>query len=301
MTNESPAVFFASANSRRGADWFAPAIEALKASGVELFDSRMYESTEDLVDAVRATGAKRVIVGGGDGTLSAVVREFESTGRILAVMPFGTGNAFARDLGIPIDVRKAAEVVAGGRVAQVDVGVANGKRFLNVATLGLTTLIAKELDSGLKKISSTAAYMLALIRALQGIKPFDAVLTIDGEAHRFKTLQVVVGNGRFHAGSLLVAEDAALDAGLLRIYALTGTNKSALLKMALRARQGKQGELDEVATFSAKSAHLETTPAKSVTLDGEVATQTPLELSVKPKAINVAVPKDWNSHSETPP
>ena len=301
MTNPGPAVFFASANSRRGAEWFAPAVDALNQRGVELYDSRLFESAEDLLDAVRSTGIQRVIIGGGDGTVSAVAREFENTGRVLGVMPFGTGNAFARDLGIPADFQIAAEVIANGRTAQVDVGVANGKRFLNVATFGLTTLIARELDSGLKKISSTAAYMLAVIRALQRVRPFQVNLTIGEDVHKFETLQVVVGNGRFHAGSLLIAEEAALDAGVLKIYALTGRNKLDLLKLAWGARQGKQGELEGVETFSTSAANIETIPATSVTLDGEIATQTPVELSIKKKVIKVAVPTDWNSHLQAPP
>jgi diacylglycerol kinase (ATP) len=306
MTAKAPtdvrrAAFFAAANSRRGAEWFAPAVEALKEQGIDLADERLFESNQDLTEAVRATGAPLVIVGGGDGTLSSVVQHIEGTGRTLGVMPFGTGNAFAKDLGIPANIKKAAEIIAAGKTAQVDVGIANGKMFLNVATLGLTTLIARELDSGLKKISSTAAYLLAVIRALQKIKPFDAILTIDGESHAFRTIQIVIGNGRFHAGSLMVAEEASLNAGKLQIYALTGTNKTALLKMAMRARSGKQSELDEVVTFAAQSAHLETTPSRSVTLDGEVSTQTPLQLKVLPKVLKVAVPTDWNSHSNAPP
>lgn len=271
------------------------------AEGVEVVEPRLFESTADLVEAVRGSGARLIVIGGGDGTLSAVAPHFEGTGRVLGVMPFGTGNAFARDLGIPINVTEAARIIASGRIEQVDIGVANGKYFLNVATLGVTTLIAKELDSGLKKISSTAAYLFAVFRALQRVKPFDATLTVDGKAHRFKTLQVVIGNGRFHAGSLLIAEDAAVTAGKLQIYALTSTDKGALFKLALSARRGVQRELSEVITFATTSAHLETTPARAVTLDGEVATQTPVEFSVKAKALKVAVPSDWNSHSKSPP
>src|SRR5688572_9900436 len=147
MTQSVRAAFFASANSRRGADWFAPAVDALREEGIDLADHRLFESTQDLAEAVRSTGAPVVIVGGGDGTLSAVAQHFEGTGRVLGVMPFGTGNAFARDLKIPIDIKSAAQIIAGGKTAQVDVGIANGKRFLNVATLGVTTLIARELDS----------------------------------------------------------------------------------------------------------------------------------------------------------
>jgi YegS/Rv2252/BmrU family lipid kinase len=290
------AAFFASANSRRGAEWFGPANEALKERGIDIADARLFESVEELADAVRGTGAPLVIVGGGDGTLSAVAPHFENTARTLGVMPFGTGNAFAKDLSIPIDIDKAAGVIAGGHIALVDVGVANNKRFLNVATLGVTTLIARELDSGVKRISATVAYGFAMYRALLKAKEFDAELTIDGETHSFKTLQIVVGNGRLHAGALLVDEDASLDAGTLQVYALTNSNKMALLRMALRARNGTQGDLEDVLSFSAKSLHLETKPSRQVTLDGEIATKTPVNFSVIPRAIKVAVPENWNSH-----
>src|SRR5687768_4647202 len=104
------AAFFAAANSRRGAEWFAPAIQALREHGIDLADERLFESAEDLSEAVRATGVPLVIVGGGDGTLASVVQHIEGTGRTLGVMPFGTGNAFAKDVGIPVDIQKAAEI-----------------------------------------------------------------------------------------------------------------------------------------------------------------------------------------------
>ena len=84
------AAFFASANSRRGADWFAPAVEALREEDIDLADHRLFESTSDVAEAVRSTGLPLVIVGVGDGTLSAGVQHFEGTGRVLGVRPFGT-------------------------------------------------------------------------------------------------------------------------------------------------------------------------------------------------------------------
>lgn len=298
------AAFFANSKSRRGADWFAPACVRLRAGGLELPAPKIFDSGAEIVDAVsRAVsgGEAMVIVGGGDGTIRSVAQLFEKSDTILGVLPFGTGNAFAKDIGIPTNLEKACDVIVDGRATQVDVGVASGRRFLNIATLGLSTLIAQDLNTGFKKMFASAAYMIALTRALTQVEPFHATLTADGEEHEFDTLQIVVGNGRFHGGPFLIAEDASIEAGTLSIYALSTTNKFDFIKLALLLRSGKQGELRETKTFRAKRVHLETRPSRKVTLDGEVLLQTPAEFSVLPRAIRVAVPRDWNSHALDPP
>jgi YegS/Rv2252/BmrU family lipid kinase len=293
---------FASSGSRRGADLFASAASWLQDHGIRLAESGVFDSVHELKAKVKASNETLIIVGGGDGTLSSVVELFENSDRVLGVLPFGTGNAFARDLGVAENWQTACQAIADGAIATVDVGVCNGKRFLNVATLGLSTLIARDLNKGIKKYAAGAAYLFALTRALARVKPFEVTLSSpQAEEQQFPTLQVVIGNGRFHAGSLLVSENAGLDTGKLQMYALASTNKWDLLRLAIRLRSGRQGELPEVKTFAFSSAHLETRPGKSVTLDGEVLGRTPLQLSVLPKAIQVAVPKDWDSHSKAPP
>ncbi|MDQ2986693.1 MAG: YegS/Rv2252/BmrU family lipid kinase [Armatimonadota bacterium] len=298
------AAFYANSKSRRGADWFAPACVRLRAGGLELTDTKLFDSNAEVVDAASkaiAEGEAMVIVGGGDGTISSAAHLFERSNAILGVLPFGTGNAFAKDIGIPPEMEKACDVLIDGRVAEVDVGVANRRLFLNVATLGISTLIAQDLSSGIKKVAASAAYLIALVRALNQVKPFRATLIADGEEHVFDTLQIVVGNGRFHAGPFLIAEDASIEAGTLSIYALATKNKFDFIKLALRLRSGKQGGLREAKTFRAKRVHLETQPSRKITLDGEVLLETPVEFSVLPGAIRVAVPKDWNSHAINPP
>ena len=165
MSHSIRAVFFANKGSRRTNDLFSDAESQLRSQGIELIEAQLFESTNLLHNAIEASDTPIVILGGGDGTISSAVHLFENNGRTLAIMPFGTGNAFARDLGIPSDVTAAAEVIAQFATAEIDLGTANNRRFLNVATLGLTTLIAKELSTGIKRVSATAAYFLAMIRA----------------------------------------------------------------------------------------------------------------------------------------
>jgi YegS/Rv2252/BmrU family lipid kinase len=272
--------------------------------GISLIEAKLFDANEELVSAVGAAvkrGDPMVIVGGGDGTISSVVQLLEGTETVLGIMPFGTGNALARDLAVPTDVDQAVEIIAKGKIAHIDVGIANGRRFMNVATLGLSTLIAQDLSTGIKKVFAAAAYAIAVARALLEVKPFKAVLTLeDGTAHEIDALQIVIGNGRFHAGGLLIKENAAIDEGFLSVYALATTHKFAFLKLALRLRAGNQAELDEVRSFQTRRMHLETTPSRKVILDGEPLLLSPIDFSISGKKVRVAVPSDWDSHSENP-
>jgi YegS/Rv2252/BmrU family lipid kinase len=302
MSDVIRAVFFANKGSRRTTDLFTDAERQLKAKGIEVVQSQLFESTHLLLSAIQSSNAPVVILGGGDGTINSAAHFFENGERTLAIMPFGTGNAFARDLGIPSDVSAAAQIISEFATTEIDLGTANSRRFLNVATLGLTTLIAAELSTGIKRVSATAAYLLALIRALSAVKPFEAKLQIaGGETHDFKTLQVVIGNGRFHAGPFLVSENASLRAGKLFGYALKSTSKGSLIRLALKLRRGDQGDLRDVLTFEFEKAHLDTHPSRGVTLDGEQLTQSPVDFRVRPKALRVVVPSNWDDRAETPP
>jgi len=298
------ASFYASAPSRRGAVWFEPARQRIRQEGIDLVEAKLFDANEELVLAV-GTAVKRgdpmVIVGGGDGTISSVVDLIEGTETVLGIMPFGTGNALALDLAIPTDVDKAVEIIARGGIADIDVGIANGRRFMNVATLGLSTLIAQDLSTGLKRLFTSAAYAIAVARALLQVRPFKAVLTLDdGKESEFDALQIVIGNGRFHAGGLLIEESASIDEGRLSVYALATTNKIAFLKFALRLRAGRQAELDDVRSFQTRKLHLETTPSRRIVLDGEPLIQSPVDFSISVKKLRVAVPSDWDSHSPEP-
>jgi diacylglycerol kinase (ATP) len=237
-------------------------------------------------------GATRILVGGGDGTVSAVAHLVAQKEAILGVLPLGTGNAFARDLGLPLDLEGAVEVAAAGHTERVDLAQIGDRPFLNVATVGLSTLIARNLDKGLKRTFGRMAYFVSLVRALRLIRPFAVRLCLDGREESFETMQVVIGNGRFHAGPFPVAPDAGLDTGYLSIYALASKSKSDFLKLALRLHSGTHVELEEVRSYCAKEGRLETAPSRDVTIDGETCLKTPADFRVYPGALEVLTPRD---------
>ncbi len=288
-----PAVLYASGKSRRGSEEFQSAVEDLKKQGLEIMEAQLFRDPDELAKRVENAVKKAtplVIVGGGDGTLSMVVRHFVGSKSTLGILPMGTGNAFARDLSIPVNLAEACKVITQGKTDSIDLGYAGKDYFINVVTVGLSVRIAQELKGETKKKLGRAAYIFAMARALALVKPFRAKLVTPEQSLEFETLQVVIGNGRYHAGPFLLAEDARITDGKLSAYALATTNRAAFLKLAWAMRTGHQIDLPEVYSVTTGSGQLETFPTRKVVVDGEIVMSTPVDFKVVPEAIQVRVP-----------
>jgi YegS/Rv2252/BmrU family lipid kinase len=279
--------------ARKGHVWFEGARNALLARGFELSEARSFRHMDELiacVDAAIEANVPTIAVGGGDGTIGSVAHHFAHRRSVLAVLPMGTGNAFARDLGVPASVEGAVGLVFDGKVATVDLGYVNDKPFLNVATVGLTTLVAQSLSVPLKRRWGRWVYLAAMLRALARVEPFHLEIVSDVGSDAFDTLQVVIGNGRFHAGPFPISPRASLTEGRLSIYALENTSKRTLLRVAMRLPRGKHVDLPEVHHQEARSGELRTNPPMPVTVDGEICMETPVRFYVDPDAIRVVAP-----------
>ena len=286
--------------ARRSALAQSEIVEGLTGSGLRVRRYVSFQHVGRLREVAREeirAGAPLVVVGGGDGTFSAIAGEFARTTTALGVLPLGTGNAFARDLGIPADLKSACEIIAAGKVASVDMGVVGGREFLNVATVGLTTQIARGLDPAQKKRFGRVAYLVSVLRALRDVQPFHAVIDLQTTVEDFDSLLVVIGNGRFHAGPFPVSEDASIKGGRLAIYALASKRKTDLVKVALRMLGGGRPKFDEIRSFQASAGRLSTDPIQSLTSDGEISLRTPVDFGIVAGALRVVVPHDFNDRA----
>lgn len=290
------AVLIVNTKSRRGQEWFDQAQKELKGHGIEIEKAMRFEKIDELMREGREAigrGVPLIVAGGGDGTFNALSDLFVGKDAVLGLLPLGTGNSLARDLGIQADVAQACEVIAKGKIQEIDLGYVNGTHFVNVATIGLTTRIAQNLTNDLKKRLGRFVYAVAIYRAMRKSRPFQAVLETENGKREFDCLQFVIGNGHFHAGPFPVAPDASIVSGSLNIYAVKGRNKWALLRYALSLPGGHHVALDEVFSEKCDGGRLTTSPSKQVTVDGEVCTRTPIEFRSVPKGMRVVVPADW--------
>jgi YegS/Rv2252/BmrU family lipid kinase len=248
----------------------------------------------DLKKILKAHGpdADRIVIGGGDGTLSKALPTLLKLNRPLAVLPLGTANDFARTLGLPADPLQAAKNTLNGREHTVDVGLANGKPYLNVASVGVASEVIKRQSKALKRSWRVLAYAISLGRAVRRLQPFIAELEIDGRPRWSAVVyQVSVANGRYHGGGLTVAEDAAIDDGKLDLYVVYPGTFWQLVTCLTHLRFGLMRKPSVLDRGAAARVKLMTARPRDVDADGRLATTTPAEFTLRHKALKVIVPR----------
>jgi diacylglycerol kinase (ATP) len=279
--------------SRRGAESAEDAAAALQANGISI-ERRPCSQPEDMAAAICAAkpSVDLVILGGGDGTLSAAAPALRETRLPLGILPLGTANDLARTLGIEADLESAVQIIAQGHIREIDLGEVNGIPFFNVAALGLTPAITRELTGEIKKRWGTLAYAVATFRALTHVRRLAAELRIDGRPRLIRTVQIAVGNGRYYGGGLTVAESARIDDGSLDVYSLEFARvwKLALVYPAFRI--GRQDIWAEVRTANCKEVEINTRRPMPISTDGEITTETPARFRVLEKAVRVFAPRN---------
>ncbi len=250
-------------------------------------------SFDDLRQALEDHGATadRIVIGGGDGTISAALPTLLRLGKPLAVLPLGTANDFARTLGVPDDVKAAAETALGGREHRIDVGEVNGRPFINVASVGLAAKVTEAQSSQLKRRWRVLSYMISLWRAAWAARPFHLEIEIDGAAAWSGAVyQASIGNGRFHGGGLTVADQAALDDGKFDLYFVRPGAAWQLLAAATHLRFGF-AKPDLLKRGCATRVTLRTATPRPINVDGELDAATPATFELIPAALTVIVPR----------
>ncbi|WP_119070751.1 lipid kinase [Rubrobacter indicoceani] len=285
--------------SRTGRDAFRVAEERLVEFGVRLEESFAVDDPGRISEVVTGLlGSKEdygmIVLGGGDGTVSSTVDHLVSSEVVLGLLPLGTANDFARTLGIPTDVGEACRTIAGGKLVDVDLGIAGGNYYVNVASLGLGVGVTQALSPGLKRRVGALAYPLAAVRAFFDHEPFDARITFPDGDHEplelTRLLQVAVGNGRFYGGGLAVSPEAGMDDGTLDVYAIELGRRRDLFGVARYMKSGDFIDTDCVHRYRTKHIKIQASPKQKVNVDGEIVARTPEEFRVSKNALRVMVP-----------
>jgi YegS/Rv2252/BmrU family lipid kinase len=244
-------------------------------------------------------GFSTVIAAGGDGTANEVVNGMGDVpggfaASRLGILPLGTINVFARELGLPRTVRGVAKAIAQGREMAIDLGKAefsgNGKAecryFVQLAGAGVDSRAIELVSWELKKRIGPLAYVWAALRAAREEQP---VITLD--AGRQATGQLVLlGNGRFYGGSFAVFPKACLQDGLLDICVIEKLSARRVIELAMGIVTGRLYRFCPALHLCSTSATLSSSSRVLVQLDGENAGELPVTFSVLPKVLRVIVP-----------
>ncbi|MFN2386979.1 MAG: diacylglycerol kinase family protein [Thermoanaerobaculia bacterium] len=255
------------------------------------------ESGDDVVRLAHeevARGARTVVAAGGDGTVNAVASVLVDTDRTLGVLPLGTLNHFARDLGIPTDLEGAARILREGPARAVDVGEVNGKIFLNNSSLGLYPTIVRHREEQQERLGRSKWFALfwATFRVLLRHHSVMVRLRVGEEERVLRTPILFVGNNEYDMEGFEIGQRSRLDAGELCVYLTKRPGFWALIRLALRALFGHLHEDRDFEAFRVREATIETRrPRLHVATDGEVRTfDSPLRYRIRSRALRVRTP-----------
>ena len=249
--------------------------------------------------AVAERGDELLIVGGGDGTIGAAASALIGTGTKLGILPLGTLNHFARDLGLPPDLDQAAKLIAAGKERRVDVGEVkwaemNGRIFINNSAIGLYPLMVVDRDAQQKRLgrSKRLAMLVASIRALARFRHQRLSLTVNDDKARIDTPLLFVGNNDYRIDIGAAGTRDRLDDGELCVLVMRKKTRRGLVAASIRAlldrsRADDMVRIDHVERLRVGShrSHL------TVSLDGEVVRATPpLDYKIRKGALRVIGP-----------
>jgi len=248
-------------------------------------------SRDHLIELAREASRQpfdRLVACGGDGTVHLALRELDLA-MPLAVLPLGSGDDFAKTVGIPKRLREACQVVVHGRVREVDIAEANGLRYVGVAGVGFDSIVAARANQ-VRLLRGSLVYLYSIFRVLPAFEPIRMRISVDGESFDEDIMFAVVGNTHRYGGGILIAPAAVVDDGVLDLYMVTRCSKWDLIKTLPKAYTGKHVTSPFVRHARAREIRIESAEPLELNADGEMVTSTPVVVRLSSEKLKVIVP-----------
>ncbi len=227
---------------------------------------------------------------GGDGIVGAVAGELRDGAGLLAVLPGGRGNDFARKLGISFDPVEAAGLLETGEEKRIDLAEANGTTYLGILSAGIDSDVSRiALETRLKL--GTLVYTYGVLRAIAGWKQAEWDVTIDGEPASFSGYSVAVANSGVFGGGMFLAPDAELDDGLLEIVMISSQTKLRYMRGLPRVFNGSHLKDPAIKLVQAAEVTFQADRPFTAYADGDPIGDLPLTVRVLPGSLRVVAPR----------
>lgn len=248
----------------------------------------------EAAEAAVADGAELVVAGGGDGTINCVAGVVAGTGAALGILPLGTLNHFARDLGIPFEPEEAAKLIAAGKTRRVDIGEMNGRIFVNNSAIGLYPLMVVNRDLQQRTLgrSKRLAMIVAAARTLARFNHRRLSLTVNDMKAVVDTPLLFVGNNDYRLDFKAPGQRESLADGELCVLVMRKKTRLGFFAAAVRALLDRTRDDDMVRLKNVTRLRVESRRSRLVvSLDGEVFhVEPPLEYRLRHLALNVVAP-----------
>ena len=250
---------------------------------------------EDIAVAVEQAlyqGATDIIAVGGDGTVGGVAGMLAGKEANLGIVPAGTANMFARELGLPLAIVDSLDLIMGKHdIRRIDVMEVNGRRFIHQVVLGASSEALSKVTALEKRLLRRSVYALMGLRMFRDFQPMRVRARIDGHDAMEWSSQILIANaGILGVHPLRLGPDIKVDDGAVDVVFMRGRSRTSFILAGLYLLGGRydEGLLDSYKARS--SVFIETEPHTMIKADGEFIGYTPLELEVLPAAVKVIVP-----------
>lgn len=268
-------------HSRRGRELADDVRACLRARGVEIIEGAFPAEVAPQLDCI--------IAAGGDGTIARLVPAAVAHGVPLGIIPLGTFNELARTLGIPFDAAGACEVIVGKHERAIDVGRVNKAYFVNEASIGVSSRIARMQTIEIKQRYGILGVIGTAVQAYRHARPIHAEVHYDGKVESLRTIQLTVANSNRFGGVFNVT-DASIEDGWLDLFSVEIEHFAQAFGIVRAILAGRRDSISGLRTLRATSFDVRTRHAHRITADGESAGVTPATFSILPKALRVMVP-----------
>lgn len=230
-----------------------------------------------------------VAAAGGDGTINEVANGLAGSGPALGIIPLGTANVLAHEIGMPVGAEDIARVLAEGPIHPVYAGTVDGRRFLIMAGAGLDAHVVAHVNSGLKKRIGKLAYVWETLRLLVRY-PLDIYrVTVDGRV--FEAASVVVAKGHYYGGTFTCAPEARINIPEFHVCLLHRSGRWNVIRYAFALAQGRLYELPDVEIVKGTTVTIEGYEGEPLQGDGDVIAHLPVTISLAPEPLDLAMPE----------
>jgi len=276
--------------ARQRAERAAAMLDARQVEGRVVVTERAGHARE-LTQAMVAQGVDTVAAWGGDGTVNEVASALAFTSTALAIVPSGSGNGLARELGVPLNGERALQVALDGDDRTIDAGELDGHLFFNVAGLGLDARVAHRFSAGGTGRRGFSRYLEITCQELFSYRPTEHLIVADAVSIRSRALLIAIANSRQYGNGALIAPEARIDDGLLDIVVIDHRSPFMALLQVPRVFLGQVGSVKGVTMRAAKAIEITSDGPTFFHVDGEpkVGSAT-VAARVHPAALRVKVP-----------
>lgn len=269
---------------------------------VEVTPTRYAGHAIELARAAAEQGYEIVAAAGGDGTVNEIVNGIAHTRTALAVLPFGTGNVWVRELKLPLNPLEAAAALGVGHTVSLDLGMAGERYFLLMAGVGFDAAVTRAVHPEAKRKLKLLAYLVQAVLTARDIRGTRTRIELDGRVVKGRVLMVVIGNSRLYGGFLQITHQATLTDGLLDVAVINGQDVRSAPLHILSILLRRYNFNPDMNYYRAQEVQISSATPLEVQVDGDAIGTTPMTFRVAPGALRALVPP-WTTSDliGTPP